>query len=46
MSLKANFETTTVLLAILINLVIIFLVLKSLDTIERNFRSGRYDRHP
>lgn len=35
MSLKANFETTTVLLAILINLVIIFIVLKSLDTIER-----------
>jgi len=35
MSLKANFETTTVLLAILINLLIIFIVLKSLDTIEK-----------
>ncbi|MHA4808366.1 MarC family protein [Flavitalea flava] len=34
-SLKANFETTTVLLAILINLVIIFTVLKSLDKIEK-----------
>ena len=35
MSLKANFETSTVLLAILINLVIIFIVLKSLDSIEK-----------
>jgi len=35
MSLKANFETTTVLLGILINLAIIFLVLKSLDPIEK-----------
>ena len=35
MSLKANFETTTVLLAILINLIIIFIVLKSLDSIEK-----------
>src|SRR3569833_3095489 len=35
MSLKANFETTTVLLAILINLLIIFIVLKSLDRIEK-----------
>jgi len=35
MSLKANFETTTVLLAILINLIIIFIVLKSLDRIEK-----------
>jgi multiple antibiotic resistance protein len=35
MSLKANFETSTVLLAILINLLIIFIVLKSLDTIEK-----------
>ncbi len=35
MSLKANFETTTVLLAILINLLIIFIVLKSLDNIEK-----------
>ena len=35
MSLKANFETSTVLLAILINLVIIFIVLKSLNSIEK-----------
>jgi len=35
MSLKANFEETTVLLAILINLVIIFIVLKLLDIIEK-----------
>ena len=35
MSLKANFDTTTVLLAILINLVIIFIVLKSLNSIEK-----------
>jgi len=35
MSLKANFESSTVLLAILINLVIIFIVLKSLDSIEK-----------
>ena len=35
MSLKANFETSTVLLAILLNLIIIFIVLKSLDTIEK-----------
>jgi multiple antibiotic resistance protein len=34
-SLKANFEETTILLAILINLCIIFAVLKSLDTIEK-----------
>ena len=35
MSLKANFDTTTVLLAILTNLVIIFIVLKSLNSIEK-----------
>jgi multiple antibiotic resistance protein len=35
MSLKANFDSTTVLLAIFINLLIIFLVLKSMDAIER-----------
>jgi multiple antibiotic resistance protein len=35
MSLKANFGQTTLLLAILINLVIVFLVLKSLDYIAR-----------
>jgi len=35
MSLKANYETTTVLLGILINLIFIFIVLKSMDFIER-----------
>lgn len=35
MSLKANYETTTVLLGILINLLFIFVVLKSMDFIER-----------
>jgi multiple antibiotic resistance protein len=35
MSLKANFEETTVLLAIFINLIIIYIVLKSLDSIEK-----------
>ena len=34
-SLKANYEQTTVLVAILINLVIVFIVLKSLRVIER-----------
>jgi multiple antibiotic resistance protein len=34
-SLKANYATTTVLLGILINLLFIFIVLKSLDFIER-----------
>jgi multiple antibiotic resistance protein len=34
-SLKANYTQTTVLLAILINLVIVFLVLKSLNFLER-----------
>ena len=34
-SLKANYETTTVLLGILINLLFIFIVLKSMDLIER-----------
>lgn len=34
-SLKANYEQTTVLLAILANLVIVFIVLKSLRFIER-----------
>src|SRR5258708_1128037 len=38
MSLKANFETTTVLLAILINLLLIFIVLKSLHAIEKILR--------
>lgn len=35
MSLKANYGQTTLLLAILINLVIVFLVLKSLDYIAK-----------
>lgn len=34
-SLKANYQQTTVLLAILINLVIVYLVLHALDFIER-----------
>ncbi|HEU4470211.1 MAG TPA: MarC family protein [Flavisolibacter sp.] len=34
-SLKANYATTTVLMAILINLIFVFLVLKSLRFIER-----------
>ncbi len=35
MSLKANYETTTVLMGIMLNLLFIFLVLKSMDLIER-----------
>jgi multiple antibiotic resistance protein len=35
MSLKANYEETTVLIAILINLIIVYIVLRSLDLIER-----------
>ncbi len=35
MALKANYEETTVLLAILVNLVIIYIVLRSLDRIEK-----------
>src|SRR5580700_10859401 len=35
MSLKANFDTMTVLLGIFLNLVFIFIVLKSLDFIEK-----------
>jgi len=34
-SLKANYDSTTVLFAILLNLIVIFIVLKSLDFIER-----------
>ena len=40
MSLKANFGETTILLAILINLVIVFIVLKSLNWIERVLGEG------
>ena len=39
-SLKANYEQTTVLLAILLNLIIVFLVLKSLKFIERILGPG------
>ena len=35
MSLKANFETSVVLLGIILNLVFIFIVLKSIDLIEK-----------
>jgi len=35
MSLKANYDETTILLAILINLVFVYIVLKSLDFLER-----------
>lgn len=35
MSLKANYDTTTVLVGIFLNLVFIFVVLKSMDFIER-----------
>jgi multiple antibiotic resistance protein len=35
MSLKANFETSVVLVGIILNLIFIFIVLKSMDAIER-----------
>jgi multiple antibiotic resistance protein len=35
MSLKANYDTTTVLLGIFLNLIFIFIVLKSMDFIEK-----------
>ena len=35
MSLKANYTETTVLIAILLNLIIVFIVLKSLNLIKR-----------
>jgi multiple antibiotic resistance protein len=35
MSLKANFETSVVLLGIILNLIFIFIVLKSIDLIEK-----------
>ncbi len=40
MSLKANYDETTVLVAILINLVIVYIVLKSLGMIERLLGPG------
>jgi multiple antibiotic resistance protein len=39
-SLKANYEESILLIAILINLVIVFIVLKSLDLIERILGPG------
>lgn len=39
-SLKANYAQTTVLLAILLNLIVVFLVLKSLKVIERILGPG------
>jgi multiple antibiotic resistance protein len=35
MSLKANYDTTTVLLGIFLNLIFVFIVLKSMDFIEK-----------
>lgn len=40
MSLKANYSTSTVFLAILINLVIIYIVLKSLNTLKKLLGAG------
>jgi multiple antibiotic resistance protein len=40
MSLKANYDTTTILIAIMLNLIIIFVVLKSLDFLERILGPG------
>ena len=40
MSLKANYDTTTILIAIMLNLIVIFVVLKSLDFLERILGPG------
>lgn len=40
MSLKANYSESTVLVAILLNLIFVFIVLKSLTTIERSLGPG------
>ena len=40
MSLKANYPESTVLIAILINLIFVFIVLKSLNQIERRLGPG------
>ena len=40
MSLKANYSETTVMIAILINLIIVFIVLKLLNPIERSLGPG------
>jgi len=40
MSLKANYDSTTILIAILLNLIIVYIVLKSLDFLERILGPG------
>lgn len=40
MSLKANYDTTTIMIAILLNLIIIFIVLKSLNKISTMLGEG------
>ncbi|MBS1599704.1 MAG: MarC family protein [Bacteroidetes bacterium] len=40
MSLKANYDETTILIAILLNLIIIYIVLRSLDFLERILGPG------
>lgn len=40
MSLKANYDETTILIAIMFNLVIVYVVLKSLDFLERMLGPG------
>jgi len=40
MSLKANYDETTILIAILLNLIIVYVVLRSLDFLERLLGPG------
>ena len=40
MSLKANYDQTTILIAIMLNLIIVYIVLKSLDFLERLLGPG------
>ena len=40
MSLKANYDETTILIAIMFNLIIVYVVLKSLDFLERILGPG------
>ena len=40
MSLKANYDETTILIAILLNLIVVYIVLKSLDFLERILGPG------
>jgi multiple antibiotic resistance protein len=40
MSLKANYDSTTILIAIMLNLIIVYIVLKSLDFLERILGPG------